>query len=186
MFAAAMMLGFGLLLNGGYIHAKAWLAQYLLARSWEQSMFEQRPVRPWPGADTWPVARMIMPQYQVDLMILSGDSGRTLAFGPGARLGTSLPGQGGNSMISAHRDTHFSFLRNVKIGDAFYIQNRAAKLQRFVVRELAVVDQPTMAFQQATDYARVALVTCYPFDAVTTGGPQRFVVIADEDAAGSI
>ncbi len=41
------------------------------------------PVKPWPWADTHPVARLIAPAQDADVLVLAGASGRTLAFGPG-------------------------------------------------------------------------------------------------------
>ena len=103
--------------EAAYIHLKAELAQYLLQQSWQQTLQGDRQVKPWPWADMWPVARIKMPKHNVDLIVLAGDSGRTLAFGPGYRFGTGDLGAAGNAMISAHRDTHFEFLQHVEQGD---------------------------------------------------------------------
>ena len=69
--------------QGVYIYAKAELAQYLLVAAWQETKQTQQPVKPWSWADTWPVARIEVPTHNIDLIVLSGDIGRTLAFGPG-------------------------------------------------------------------------------------------------------
>lgn len=100
-----------------WIHAKAELAQVLLERAWQQSLTQDQPVKPWPWADTWPVARLTSPRHQVQLIVLDGASGATLAFAPGHMAGSASPGEIGNTVLSAHRDTHFSFLEHLRMGD---------------------------------------------------------------------
>jgi hypothetical protein len=57
-------------------------------------------VKPWPWADTWPIARLSAPRHGVDLFVLAGATGRTLAFGPGHVDGTARPGRPGCSHVS--------------------------------------------------------------------------------------
>src|SRR5688572_1545522 len=47
--------------QGIYIHLKARLAQYLIADAWRKTLTGARAVKPWPWADTWPVARLEAP-----------------------------------------------------------------------------------------------------------------------------
>ncbi len=108
--------------SGAYLHVKAWIAQELLRKAWEQSLAGDAQVKPWPWADTWPVARLRMPERDVDLIVLSGMTGRTLAFGPGHLQGSALPGRPGNSVIGGHRDTHFRFLHDLVINDRFTVE----------------------------------------------------------------
>ena len=81
--------GVGQMARGAYIHAKASLAQALIRRAWGQSSMKGGPQKPWPWADTTPVARLAAPLYRIDLIVLDGGSGRTLAFGPGHVTGTA-------------------------------------------------------------------------------------------------
>ncbi len=164
-----------------WIHAKAALAQVLIKQAWAEAQNGQGPARPWPWADTTPVARLAVPALGVDEIVLAGASGRTLAFGPGHMDGTPLPGTPGLSVISAHRDTHFSFLRDLKPGQAIVLTDTAKKAHRFRVTEARVVDSGTTALAVEDTTPRLALVTCYPFDAIRPGGPLRYVVFADTD-----
>jgi hypothetical protein len=109
------LLGLCLLLAGGQqlaaagvIKAKAWLAPVLIERAWEESLAKSGPVPPWPWADTWPVARLQVPAAGVNLLVLAGDSGNALAFGPGHARASAQPGQSGTVVIGGHRDTHFA------------------------------------------------------------------------------
>ena len=76
------------LAGAGLIKAKAWLAPVLIERAWLASLDNPGArVKPWPWADTWPVARLRVPAEGVDLLVLEGDSGNALAFGPGEHHG---------------------------------------------------------------------------------------------------
>lgn len=168
--------------QGAYIHAKAGLAQYLLRDAWSRSVAGAAPVKPWPWADMWPIARLQVPAHGVDLIVLEGAAGNSLAFGPGHMLGTVLPGEIGNSVIGGHRDTHFRFLKDLRAGDRIFARTRAGKDFRYRVSERRIVDAAHTAVAAGGSESRLVLVTCYPFDTVTTGGTRRFVVVADREA----
>ena len=61
---------------------KAEVAQQLLNRAWTATSDDRRNVKPWPWADTWPVARLRLPGSGEPLTVLAGASGRNLAFAP--------------------------------------------------------------------------------------------------------
>lgn len=172
--------------NGGHaawIFGKARLAQHLVRRAWEKEKAGAGAARPWPWADTHPVARLVVPGQDVDTFVLAGASGRTMAFGPGHVSGTPLPGEAGNSVVSGHRDTHFAFLRRLGPGDAIEIERRDGQRRRYAVVDTLVVDHRDTWVAEDRGDTRLTLVTCYPFDAIRPGGPLRYVVsavLADE------
>ncbi len=51
-------------------------------------------------------------------------TGRTMAFGPGWLQDSAKPNQIGNTVISAHNDSHFAILENVNIGDIFQLEDK--------------------------------------------------------------
>ena len=164
--------------QGGYIFAKAKLAQALIRASWKQARATGEQVPPWPWADTRPVARLIAPRLGVEVYVLAGSSGRTLAFGPGHVAGTPLPGYAGNSVIAAHRDTHFAFLQRLRLGDELIVET-VEGLRRSYTMTSAEVAHKSATYVMASDGgSRLTLITCYPFDAITPGGPLRYVVSA--------
>jgi len=166
-------------LGGGlYIRAKAILAQILVRDAWERTLAGERQAKPWPWADTWPVARLSVPEQDVDLFVLAGANGRTIAFGPGHVFGTTLPGDEGNSVIGGHRDTHLRFLRDTKIGTEIRVQRADGAWRRYRVEAAAVLDQRDLWITRQDDRTLLTLVTCYPFDALRAGGSQRYVVFA--------
>lgn len=176
--ACLLCLGFWQLGQGAYIPAKAWLAQELMARAWMRSHEDDDRQVPWPWADTWPVARLVARSGDVNLIVLAGGSGRTLAFGPGHLSASALPGETGNSVIAGHRDTHFSFLRDVEIGESLTIERIGGRTHIYRIVGIDVVDSRRGSLLLDTDAAVLSLVTCYPFGAVDSGGPLRYVVTA--------
>ncbi|MCB1889440.1 MAG: class GN sortase [Rhodocyclaceae bacterium] len=165
--------------QAGYIQAKAWLAQVLIHDAWSRVQAGDAQARPWPWADTWPVARLRAPAQDLERLVLAGADGRTMAFGPGHLYGTALPGEVGNSVIGAHRDTHFAFLQWLEDGDVIEVETPYRRIVRYRVVERAVVDRrDTGPIGQAIGERQLTLVTCYPFDALRAGGDARFVVRA--------
>ncbi len=165
--------------QGSYIQAKAWLAQVLIKQAWARTLDGKAQARPWPWADTWPVARITVPDRGIVRYVLAGANGRSIAFGPGHVFGTPLPGDAGNSVIGAHRDTHFAFLRELHPGEEIVVQKSAATIRRYRVEDSEIVDKrETRVMAQHGGEPRLTLITCYPFDALRAGGPLRYVVSA--------
>src|ERR1700742_4511874 len=117
--------------QGVYIHAKALVAQVLLERAFDQTIATGHPTKPWSWADTWPVARIEVKRIGASASVLSGSSGQALAFGPGHVELTPNAGERGTAVYSAHRDTHFAFLRHVKIGDEIDVTRDDGKTFRY-------------------------------------------------------
>ncbi len=172
------LLAAGLALDAGYIHAKAQLAQALLARAWQSRLEDGQPHRPWPWADSHPVAKLSMPRLRVEQIVLAGDSGRTIAFGPGWAEASTAPGRAGTTVISAHRDTHFDWLQQVAIGDRLSLQSAEGE-RRYRVVSIDVADSRVQRLPLSDEADRLLLVTCWPFDAIVSGGPLRYVVAAE-------
>lgn len=163
---------------GFWIPAKAALAQQLLNRAWHASSDERRAAKPWPWADTWPVARLRLPGHDAPLTVLAGASGRNLAFGPAVMDGSAAPGTPGVSVIAGHRDTHFRSLADLAIGDRFVLEQRDGSMQTYEVAARDVIDTARTGLELTANEPVIALVTCYPFDAAVPGGTLRFVVTA--------
>ncbi|MBX3342790.1 MAG: class GN sortase [Nitrospira sp.] len=177
--ASLLAIGLWQVWEGSWMYAKAGLAQLLLQRAWTRSVEGEAMPKPWPWADTWPVARLRMPRLSVDLIVLAGAHGRTLAFGPGHVGSSALPGQTGTMMLAGHRDTHFQFLKELQPDDRLEIVGTDGTTRRYRVTERQVMDSQRDSIATSDERAELILVTCFPFDAITTGGPLRFVVRAD-------
>lgn len=165
--------------SGAWIYVKAQLAQVLLQRAWAGTLSGQRDVKPWPWADTWPIARLVVPSLAIDQIVLEGAYGRTLAFGPG-HVESTEPLEGSDSIIlTGHRDTHFRFLEKLQAGEIILVQARTGRWHRFVVRDRQVVDSRKATISAQEGKSQLVLVTCYPFAAIVPGGPLRYMVTAE-------
>jgi sortase A len=176
------------LATAAWIQGKAIVAQQLLDHAWQQTVNDaalaaraghEQQHRPWPWADTWPVARLVAPQYAIELIVLAGDSGSSLAFGPGYAFASAKPNSGGLTMISGHRDTHFRFLKDLRLNDRLDLQT-AEKTLHYRVTDFQIVDSRRFTLPAGSDENTLVLVTCYPFDAITAGGPLRYLVYAQQ------
>ena len=164
------------------IKAKAWLAPILIQQAWQQTLLSGgEAVKPWPWADTWPVARLWVPALAVERLVLAGDSGNALAFGPGHARASAVLGSAGLAVIGGHRDTHFAFLSNIEPGHRIQLELPGGEQRHYRVRASRIVDASAETLSHSGVSERLLLVTCYPFDALRAGGPLRYVVSASPE-----
>lgn len=163
----------------GLIHAKAIVAQQLIGAAWESARAGGPARRPWPWADMRPIARLSVPARGIELYVLDSATPRALAFGPAHVAGTAAPAGPGNSVLVAHRDTHFAFLQELAAGEEIAVEGPRGAAARYRVRESVVVHKSDSRVLEPGDPAQLTLITCHPFNAVQHGTPWRFVVIAE-------
>ena len=142
-------------------------------------------LKPWPWADTYPLAKLEM--YQTSHYILAGASGRNLAFGPAHMLQTAALGSPGNAAIAGHRDTHFETLKQAKMGDLVYLTSRNEHVassyskQAYRIVSIQVVDQHNLDVLDSKEATTsITLITCYPFDSIQANPTLRYVVKAQK------
>lgn len=173
-----VLFGLALIGQGLWIHAKAHLAQILLDRAFARTLATGDDVKPWPWADTWPVARLEVPRLGRSIVVLAGSSGQALAFGPGHVAATPEPGDPGTAVYAAHRDTHFAFLADLVTGDLVRVTRRDGAIVTFRVIGSDVVRWDQSGLDAAAEGRHLVLATCWPFGAARRG-PQRYLVRAD-------
>lgn len=164
--------------QGVWIAAKAEIAQVLLAHAWARAIDGETAPTPWPWADTWPVARLSVPELGEHAIVLADAGGESLAFGPSLLAVSARPGEAGVSVIAAHRDTHFAFLRDVEPGQTVIVEPADGPPVAYRVTGSEIVDANRSGIHVDGGPARLALVTCWPFGAMTPG-PLRYVVWAE-------
>ena len=166
-----------------YIPAKAAVAQVLLERAWARAEAGESAPKPWPWADIAPVAKLDVPRLHQHTIVLEGTSGAALAFGPGHMQNSAPIGASGTAIIAAHRDTQFRFLRDLESGDRVIAATSDGRRTTFRVVATRIVRADASGLDPAyagPAGARLALVTCYPFDGVLHS-PWRYVVLADRE-----
>lgn len=179
--AGCIVVGVVLMRPNNYIEAKAFVSQILLKSTWVINQRFDSDITPWPWADTFSVAELTwLPgtKKTIDVksdswIVLNDANMRNLAFGP-SKLAV---GASNNSVIFGHRDTHFSFLQNVELGDTFVLSDRDTE-KHFRVSEMAIVNEMDTGVTANTQDSAITLITCYPFDQKTPTS-RRFVVRAE-------
>ena len=164
------------LINAMWIPAKAELAQFLLETSWLRTLEGEPNAKPWPWADTRAIAILEIPRLGLREIVLEGSSGRNLAFGP-TLINTTRIDETADRILSGHRDTHFSFLKELQTGDLLRLRT-PTQTRDYRVSWQEAVDSRQQEMVIDDNIERLTLLTCYPFNAATAGSPMRWVVTA--------
>ena len=176
---ASVIFGVWHLSSASWIVGKAYAATFLIKDAWQTTLLNREVTKPWSWADTWPVADMSIPSIGLSEIVLSGDSGSSLAFGPGISYAGTALDDTGVTLISGHRDTHFNKLQNININDVIFIKTPVSNRQ-YKVKDIGVVDSRTYMLDRDNVNYDLVLSTCYPFNSISAGGTERFIVGAIE------
>ena len=117
---------------------------------------------------------------QRSILALSDASGESLAFGPTLMAASAKPGARGVSVFTAHRDTHFAFLGELKTGDRVLIETREGKVSYRITGAEVVRWNASGIHPHDDGPGRIALITCWPLDAHFRG-VLRYVVCGDRE-----
>ncbi len=159
-----------------YMTVKAQLAQVLIAHAWQSKPAHQPAARPWPWADIHAVAKIEVPRLGITQYVMNASNGEALAFGPGHLSQTSLPAQAGHSMVAGHRDSHFEFLQYLKPQDEIIMTNYRGQQQRYLIKRAYLLDTRTEQLWHQPEQNALTLITCYPFNKLSSQGPLRWIV----------
>jgi sortase A len=117
-----------------------------------------------------------IPRLELAVLVRAGVGEDVLSRGAGWIPDTALPGAQGNSGIAAHRDTFFSDLRHIRLGDEIVVESGGVE-RRYRVSDLLVVSPGDLHILDPTPNRALTLVTCYPFNYLGAA-PERFIVRA--------
>jgi sortase A len=163
--------------------ADTWIFQKQQRHKLER-VFEKQPmaapgslVSSLPASGDGMIGLVEIPSLGLSAMVMEGTSPHTLRHAAGHISGTALPGKPGNIGISAHRDTLFRPLRNVRRDDIVTFTTKEGAY-RYRVVSTKVVDPHDMAVLDPGRTEVLTLITCYPFYFVGAA-PSRFVVRAE-------
>ena len=172
-----------LFVGGGYfavsafkIEIKAKLAQILLQHAWRKTIMTGEEQKPWKSLDGAPILRLIISNYEVDQIVLKGTSGQNLAFGPSLHLESQLPGNGGTTILSSHRDTHGIYIKKLKIGDIIKLQDRYKQWHIYQIDNFSIIDVSKYSILTLNTDDNLLIITCYPFNMIRSGTSLRYVV----------
>lgn len=123
------------------------------------------------------IGTLTIPALEMELPLLQGTEDEQLEEGVGHFVQSVLPGEPDNCVISAHRDTYFARLGELKIGDRLTVQSAAGTFT-YTIKQIRIVDKDDRTVIVPTDHAVLTVSTCYPFSYVGPA-PDRYVLVAD-------
>jgi len=191
-----MLLGAVLLVYVGAQYATMYVEQKRLAAEFERQLVQPTDAGAIASRVSDPelnLTKLLIPKIELDSMVVDGTSRKALLIGPGRITNTALPGEAGNSVITAHRDTFFRRLVELQNGDHIQVR-RGGKLYTYEVTGKKVVKPTDVSVLRQTADPQLTLITCYPTWFIGPA-PERLVVFSklvdqsdathSADAAGS-
>lgn len=121
--------------------------------------------------------RVQIPAIDVDSPVFQGDDWDQLKKGVGQHIGSALPGQNGNLVLSAHNDIYgeiFRYLDRLSPGDEIVVSTERQSYT-YVIRKIEIVKPTDVWVMAPTEHASTTLISCYPYQV----NNQRIVVFAD-------
>ncbi|MBA6371661.1 class GN sortase [Colwellia sp. BRX8-4] len=173
-----LIIGSLLCLQASWLPTKAWLSQQLINYSWHQTLALQQRIKPWPWADTYPIAELSFKRLAKSLVILNGGDPTTLAFSAGAIAPFNQVSRAQPFVVAGHRDSHFSFLNEVDMKDIISLTDRYGQSQLYQVEAINIVDASTGQMPLLADDSSLILITCYPFNNSSSNSNERYVITA--------
>lgn len=175
---STLLISLGLIIfaYANWLQIKAVVAQVLIEQAWGETLKAPEKIHtPWAWADFWPVAKLKVAENDA-VYVLSSASGQALAFGPGHMQESAEPGQFGQVMIAGHKDSHFSFLKTIELGNSVQLESISGS-HFYKISDMKIVDSTEYQLPLA-DNDELLLITCYPFNSLQMNGPLRLVVTA--------
>jgi sortase A len=149
--------------------------------SLEQHRLETASLNPGATADksdqsVSAITLLNIPKIDLQAAVLEGTDRKALLLAPGHLEKTSWPGQSGNAVIAAHRDTFFRRLHELHRGDDIYVR-RAGHRYHYAVSNTSIVSPSDTAVIRPSSDTRLTLLTCWPPYYIGPA-PKRLVVVA--------
>ncbi len=174
-----------LCLHASWLPVKALLSQQLISYSWHQTIELQQKIKPWPWADTYPIAELSFQRLNKSIVVLNGGDPTTLAFSAGAIAPFNQASSTQPFVVAGHRDSHFSFLDEVFMKDIISLADKHGRSQLYQVEAINIVDASTGELPILADDSSLVLITCYPFTNIRNAGNfsnndnnERYVITA--------
>jgi sortase A len=172
------VLGSLLCLHASWLPFKAWLSQQLISYSWHKTIELQQQLKPWPWADTYPIAELSFKRLNKSTVVLNGGDPTTLAFSVGAIAPFNQAKSTKPFVVAGHRDSHFSFLNEVLMNDIISLADKHGQSQLYQVETIDIIDASTGKLPVLADDSQLILITCYPFTGISSN--ERYVITAKQ------
>ncbi len=123
------------------------------------------------------IGTLSIPVLNKTLPIVEGTGTKELKQGVGHFIQSVMPGENDNCVLSGHRDTVFTDLGKLKIGDIVIAQMTTGDYT-YSITNIRIVDKDDRTVIVPTDHAVLTISTCYPFRYVGNA-PDRYILTAD-------
>lgn len=175
---ALFIIGGLLCLHSSWLPIKGWLSQQLISYSWHETISLNQKIKPWPWADTYPIAELSFQRLNKSIVVLNGGDPTTLAFSAGAIAPFNQVLSTKPFVVAGHRDSHFSFLNEVFMNDIISLADSHGQSQLYQVEAIEIVDASTGQLPVLADNSQLVLITCYPFTDASSNSNERYVITA--------
>ena len=122
------------------------------------------------------IGSLIIPGLNRKLPIFQGTGAKELKKGVGHFVQSVLPGEEDNCVFSGHRDTVFSKIGKLKIGDQLIVQTSDGTFI-YQVNGTRIVHEDDKTVIVPMDHATLTMTTCYPFNVIGSA-TDRYIVSA--------
>lgn len=163
----------------GYVAGEYWgmyRSQKNLEAEWQRQAATVSIPGKAPVSPDQMLTRLQIPKIQVDAIVVEGASRRELSEGPGHMKQTAQPGEMGNAVITAHRDTFFRHIYELNKGDQIQVR-RSGRTFTYEVTGRRIVMPEDISVIKPTDNPQLTLITCYPTYYIGPA-PKRLVVFS--------
>lgn len=123
-----------------------------------------------------PLAALRIPRLDLSVVVAEGTGKDVLRRAVGRLAGSARIGEPDNVVIAGHRDSFFSGLGELEVGDRIALE-RDGVSETYAVEWVRVVEPDQVEVAGSTGYPSLTLVTCYPFRYVGNA-PERYIVRA--------
>jgi len=159
-------------------------------RALDQALFESAPYRK-PELSSGQqiregglVGKVEIPKLHLSAVVFQGTNDAVLDRGVGHMEHSALPGQAGNVVLAAHRDSYFRSLKDIQAGDQITVTTEDGP-RDYKVESTEIVAPTDVSVAGPTTDPTLTLITCYPFYYIGHA-PKRFIVRAKEIDNSSI
>jgi len=123
------------------------------------------------------VGLLSLPKIDSELAIVEGTDPDELAKGVGHYKGSFYPHQGGQIVLSGHRDTVFKRVGDLELGDELVMKMSYGEASYEIVNTKIVDADDTSVITLQNQEEELILTTCYPFGYVGDA-PERYIIYA--------
>lgn len=123
------------------------------------------------------IGSLSIPVLKQTLPIIEGTGDDELKRGVGHFAQSVLPGVKDNCVLSGHRDTVFTGLGKLKVGDQLVTKTQAGTFT-YEISRIRIVDKDDKTVIVPADHAVLTVTTCYPFNYIGSA-PDRYILVAD-------